>query len=215
MDLVRLVGEWLLELLAPGLCAACSAPSRSLFCASCGSPRRAEPELFDGVPLIAAGRYVSPLKEAVASYKYGGRPELARQLGALLQARLAELELAPDDVFAPVPLHRARLAERGYDQAALLARALARARGRRCVPRLLERTRETSQQASLDRDARTENVSGAFRLKQACGSGGVVLVDDVVTTGSTVRACFGALAGAGIPVRAIVSVARAGGPENN
>ncbi len=214
-NLARTLGDWLLELLAPQSCAACAAQSRALFCANCDKPTPAPPELLGGTPLIAAGLYRTPLKEAVASYKFGGRPELAAPFSQLLEPELRALALAPGDVFAPVPLHRARLAERGYDQAALLAGALARRTGLRYMPRLLERRRETSQQASLDRQARLENVSDAFRVRQACGSGRVVLVDDVVTTGSTVLACFGALAGAGIPVRAIVAIARANGPANN
>jgi predicted amidophosphoribosyltransferase len=82
----------------------------------------------------------------------------------------------------------------------------------RFAPRLLERLRETSQQASLDQASRAANVAGAFRARQGFGPGGVVLVDDVVTTGSTVLACMGALESANIEILGVVAIAQAGGP---
>ncbi|HEV8247083.1 MAG TPA: ComF family protein [Polyangiaceae bacterium] len=203
--------EWLLEFVAPSCCGACGDPSRALFCPACGTPPDATLEsLSGGVPLIAAGPYVSPLKEAIGRFKYGSCPELATRLSQLLLPKLGDLGLVRGDAFVPVPLHRARLVERGYDQSALLARALARAHGARFLPRLLSRDKETAQQATLDRRARADNVCGAFRVRQAWGSGRVVLVDDVVTTGATVRACFGALAEAGVTVLAVAAIARAG-----
>jgi ComF family protein len=201
--------DLLLELVAPSRCAACGQASRALFCADCGEPTAVASERLFGLPLVTGGLYAPPLKPAIQRYKYGGCPELARGLARLLRARLAELELSPDDAFVPVPLHPARLAERGYDQAALLAQALARAHDARFIPRLLERLRDTAKQASLDRSARSDNIAGAFRQRQAFGSGRLVLVDDVVTTGSTVRACLHALAQGRTTVLAIATLARA------
>lgn len=205
------LADLLLELVAPARCAGCGQPNRGLFCADCGQPSAVGPELLDGVPLVAGGRYTAPLDEAVRRYKFAGCPELASGLSSLLVPSVASLELTPLDAFVPVPLHPARLAQRGYDQAALIAQALARACAARFVPRLLERVRDTSQQAALDRRARADNISGAFRQRQAFGSGRVVLVDDVVTTGATVRACLCALAQGGTTVLAVATVARAAG----
>ena len=209
--------DLVLELVAPSRCAACGEASRSLFCADCGVTSQAPPEQFLGLPLLAGGLYGPPLKAAIHRYKYGGCPELAPGLAQLLTERVGALELSSEDAFVPVPLHPARLAERGYDQAALVAQALARAHRTRFIPRLLERLRDTSKQAALDRSARSDNIAGAFRQRQAFGSGRLVLVDDVVTTGATVRACLHALAQGGTSVLAIATLARAcseTGPAN-
>jgi ComF family protein len=213
----RKARDLLLELVAPSRCASCGAASRRVFCESCGEATPLPDESLAGLPLFAGGLYAPPLQQAIQRYKYGGCPELARGLATLLDGRLDSLELSPRDAFVPVPLHPVRLAERGYDQAALLAQALARTHRARFVPRLLERVRETSKQAALDRAARGDNITGAFRQRQAFGSGRLVLVDDVVTTGATVRACLHALAQGGTTALAIVAVARtrsATGPEN-
>jgi ComF family protein len=103
------------------------------------------------------------------------------------------------DVVVSVPLHPKRLAERGFDQSALLARSVAQRLLVPWAPRALARTRETAQQASLDRDARAENVASAFRCRDAESVVGrrVLLIDDVRTTGSTLSACIRALRIAG------------------
>jgi ComF family protein len=201
--------DLLVELVAPSRCASCGEASRALFCAACGNPSSAPAEQLLGLPLITAGLYAPPLQQAIRRYKYGGCPELARGLAALLSEPIGALELSERDAFVPVPLHPKRLAERGYDQAALVARALARMHRARFVPRLLERVRDTSQQASLDRSNRDKNIEGAFRQRQAFGSGRLVLVDDVLTTGATIRACLQALAQGGSRVLAVAAVARA------
>jgi ComF family protein len=123
---------------------------------------------------------------------------------------LHELALAKHDYCVPVPLHATRLVERGYNQAALLARRLAAHTGMRCVPRLLERTRVTDQQARLGRDERGANMRDAFRVRARPPAGRVLLVDDVVTTGATLAACIEALCVAGCEVAGAVALARAG-----
>jgi predicted amidophosphoribosyltransferase len=109
-----------------------------------------------------------------------------------------------------VPLHRARLVERGYNQAALLARELARLTGGRFVPRALVRLRMTEQQARLGRMEREANVRNAFGVVEANVPQRAILVDDVVTTGETARACLKTLQGAGSAVLGVVALARAG-----
>jgi ComF family protein len=200
-----------LELLAPSRCAACDEVSRAPLCDACGPRERAEPATFDGVPVVAAGRYSPPLSHAIRRLKFEGRPELARPLATLLLAELGALSFAPDDAWVPVPLHRARLVERGFNQAALLARALADGTGGVYAPRTLERRRATEQQARLGRAERRDNALGAFVLRRPVAGGRVVLVDDVVTTGATARACLEALREGGADVLAIVALARASG----
>lgn len=139
----------------------------------------------------------------VHALKYGTRPGLAAGLGAELARVLPPGERI--DLVTEVPLHAARRRERGYDQAARLADALARAAG---IPRLagaLARVRSTAPQARLDARARRANLAGAFVAREPSALAGrrVVVVDDVVTTGCTLGACLEALAAAGARASAI------------
>jgi ComF family protein len=200
-------------LLFPRECAACPAPAgaSSPFCRDCGEPIGYPEGDLAGVPLLSAGRYAPPLSKAVARVKFEERPDLVASLARLLLPAVRRLELAKGDAFVPVPLHRARLVERGYNQSALLARALASATGTSCVPRLLERTRRTEQQALLGRDARRDNVADAFVVRRSWTRGRLILVDDVVTTGATALACVEALQRADSVPIAVVALARAAG----
>jgi ComF family protein len=122
---------------------------------------------------------------------------------------------APIDVIVPVPLHASRLASRKYNQASLLAAPLARRLGVKLVTGVLDRVRDTRAQAELDREARLVNLDGAFAVHggpsgTSLTGARVLLVDDVRTTGSTLRACAAALHEAGAAdVHALV-VARTG-----
>jgi ComF family protein len=210
----------LLDALSPPGCAACDAPlagtAAATFCAACGTLLTPEgPQSVAGVPLIVAGSYAPPLSTAIVRFKYEGRAELCRDLAQLLAPALDRLELAADACLVPVPLHPRRLATRGYNQAALLAQELARGRERCCEPRLLCRTREVERQVGKARAARLTNTEGVFALREGalmragggCGRRRAVLVDDVVTTGSTVRACAQALAAGGVELTAVIAVA--------
>jgi ComF family protein len=160
------------------------------------------------VPLLVAGSYAPPLSTAIVRFKYGGRPELSRLLAGLLAPALRNLELTHGTVLVPVPLHARRLATRGYNQAALLAQELSDSAGLACLPRLLVRARETERQVGKARIERLTNAQGAFELRKP-GPKRVVLVDDVVTTGSTVRACAQALMAGGVELAAVVALAQA------
>lgn len=199
-----------LDLLAPPACIACDGRSGSQpFCPTCGAPPGSvSAGDIDGVPLLVASPYVAPMSTAIARLKYENRPELSRPLARLLAPKLACRQLPPDAALVPVPLHPKRLAARGYNQAALLAQELAALSHHGCHPLLLRRLRETERQVGKSRAERRENPAGAFTLRSA-GPSHVVLVDDVVTTGSTVRACAQALSAGGIQVSAIVALAHA------
>jgi ComF family protein len=214
MRIWRQLVTQLLDVLAPPRCAACDAEvsSSEAFCLSCPMPsaRRSSRRELESAPLVVAGRYEAPLSTAIARFKYGARPELSRPLARLLLTPLESLGLPASAVFVPVPLHPRRLASRGYNQAALLAQELARSSGRKCHPRLLARTRDTQHQVGQARAARLTNTAGAFELRQR-GPTWVVLVDDVITTGSTVRACAQALARGSVRLAGVVALAEAGG----
>jgi ComF family protein len=210
---MRLLGHALcelLEVLAPTLCAACDERASGAFCDSCRQSAEPTPRgrSLDGVPLVVAGHYAPPLSTAIVRFKYEGRAELSRCLAQVLAPSLAELVLPAGVALVPVPLHPKRLAARGYNQAALLARDLAKATGLSCRARLLQRARETERQVGKARRHRLTNAVGAFTVRQR-DVARVVLVDDVVTTGSTVRACAQALAKEGIELVAVVALAQA------
>jgi ComF family protein len=201
----------LVAIAAPERCAACdeSTSVGSLFCAVCEqlAPGLAERvTLSDGTPVVALGTYGGPLREAIRHLKYGNRPDLARPFGERL-ARAADAGmLPPDAVFVPVPLHRKRLAERGYNQSALVAAVVAGRLGRKSTARALVRTRVTAEQANLLRADRLRNVAGAFETIATFHGRSVVLVDDVVTTGATVHACIRALESARNRVIAVAAL---------
>jgi ComF family protein len=163
--------------------------------------------------LVALGDYRQEdgLREWILALKHGGRTDLARALGAALHARAAE-ELARGDILVPVPLHPLRRLERGYDQAALLARELARQAGLPALS-LLVRRRDTPPQGTWGPRSRASNVSDAFGPSRAAQhrppSGRVWLVDDVVTSGATAAACARELRRLGASEVGVLALARA------
>jgi ComF family protein len=149
---------------------------------------------------IAAYVYAGSIARALAKLKYEERPDLARPLGDLLwRAAAPHAAELRDAIVVPVPLHSARLAERGFNQSGLLARRLAHHLDAPCAARALARERDSPHQARLDRAARARNAEGAFVVRDARAIRGraVLLVDDVRTTGATLDACAQALATAG------------------
>lgn len=150
-------------------------------------------------------------RRLVARLKYGDRPELARFCARLMAAAGREL-WEGDPVIVPVPLHRSRQFARRYNQSGELARALGSLTGLKVDPLLVRRTRKTRQQVGLNADARARNVAGAFSVRPDAlarlAGRGVVIVDDVVTTGSTVKAVTRALHRAGIDNVDVISFAR-------
>jgi ComF family protein len=178
----------LAELIAPHGCAACDVliGPNAIFCRTCAATVE---ETLDPIGAFAYGGAVA---QAIRRFKFRGRSDLIARFATRL-VPLVPVELGSDAVVVPVPIHPVRLAERGYNQSALLARPVARAHGLRFAPRALERVRDTSVQTALDREARRANVDGAFLARTALHGRQVLLVDDVRTTGSTLRACADAL----------------------
>lgn len=147
----------------------------------------------------------------VHTLKYGHGADIGLLLGKELGRKLLDRSL-PGDIrgIIPVPLHRVKERERGYNQSVYLARGIGRVIGSPVLAHEVRRVRYTDSQTSLKVDQRRDNVAGAFRTaRSGCRTlkgGGVILVDDVITTGSTVRACAGVLRSAGVEALYVCSV---------
>jgi len=121
--------------------------------------------------------------------KYGDRPRYGVELGRLLGTSYLRAGWPAPDRVVPVPLHRLRLLERGYNQADMLARGVADTMAVPSDANVLIRAQSTVSQTTLSRDQRWSNVCSAFETRRSVEGLTCLLVDDVLTTGSTVMAC--------------------------
>lgn len=235
--------RWLLDVLFPSLCPACSAASQNgdfcstctgtiahpkpPICPSCGAslPGNATARLcsrcltrrprFDRARACAvyAGSSAAPtaLDRAIHRYKYGGDVTLAAVLGRLMAERCPYT--VDHDLIVPVPLHRARLRSRGFNQSLLIARPLARACRIPISPFVLSRRRATVPQVGLGERDRRRNLAGAVEVRDHAEvrSRSILLVDDVYTTGATANECARALRAAGARRIDVLVLARAEG----
>ena len=223
---LRGLGSALLDFVYPPHCSLCKAPLQEdervvcegcwskiqvisgPHCATCGCPLdepaptctncESETLLFD------RARILSPFDETIQSLihllKYKGKRSIGHRLGAMLGELIAsDGDSDGADVIVPVPLHPSRKKERGYNQSALVASAIGDRLGVGTNTDLLVRTRRTATQTKLNAEERVKNVTGAFEVvhPEPVRGKGVLLVDDVLTTGATVNACAQALLEAG------------------
>jgi len=164
--------------LAPERCPCCALPSpSSQLCGRC----LASPPRFDATR--AALVFAFPADVLVHALKYRGELALAGLAAELLCEGLGDVERV--DALVPVPLSDARMRERGYNQAMEIARHVARARSVALAPALCERLRDTPAQAALPFAGRAANVRGAFRCPLPIRGGTIAVLDDVMTTGTT------------------------------
>jgi len=206
-------------------------PVRPPWCARCGQPEpvfgrcRLCAEWPPGFTLARSAVWLDAgAREAVHALKYGGLPRIATDLAAAMVG--LDVPGLDSSLLVPVPLGRARLRDRGYNQSERLARALGR-RWRRPVVDLLVRTRDTVAQTTLTPEARLANVAGAFALRATRAGAAtpghgpgvrppgrpLVLVDDVFTTGATLAEAARALDRAGAGAVSAVTFGRAVVPD--
>jgi ComF family protein len=236
-DFARELGRGLLHLVYPGVCAVCTRPTGAVpgdFCPDCRAALTDDPHptcprcassLGPNLPpaddctrcrgqsfvferVLRLGPYGGVRREAVLRMKHGHHEGLAEAVGELWWAHAAErLRAVGAGAVVPVALHWRRRWRRGYNQAAVLARALAYGLQLPCRERCLRRVRATPFQTDVVPSARRDNVRGAFRAVSDPLVRGrtVLLVDDVLTTGSTASEAARALRAAGV-ARVVVAV---------
>lgn len=188
-----------LQFIDDPVCATCGAPfahdeGEGALCGAC----IAEPPAFDRAR--AAVVYGEASHKLIVAFKHSDRTELLPLLAGWLARAGAAIDFN-DALIVPCPLHPRRLLARRYNQAAMLALALGRAKGAEVAVDALARVKETPPQQRLSAEARRRNVAGAFtaagRWSERLDGRRVVLVDDVLTTGATLSACARALKKAG------------------
>ena len=148
---------------------------------------------------------------AVYAMKYGDRPDVAEDFGRLIASELGASGVFDGiDVIVPLPLHRRRERERGYNQSACLAHGIGRVTGIPVCDDAVVRTRYTPSQTTLASDARASNVDGAFSLVRPERIKGrhVLLVDDIITTGASMAACAAAMACCGDITLSFLTIGR-------
>lgn len=175
--------------------------------AVCGRCAMAMPAFSATWPGFA---YRGEIERLIRRFKFHGDLAAGRLLADLLARRLASVGAQRPDLLVPVPLHPRRLLQRGYNQSALLCRDLAASMNGPPWMDALARLRFTASQAELPAERRGGNVRDAFRLARLPGPPGFVsLVDDVMTTGSTLNECARVLRAAGVERVEVWTVARA------
>jgi len=138
--------------------------------------------------------YFSPTMQTVIhSLKYQERAKLGLELGRMLATLLPIVEVGPMDILTVVPLHTVKNRERGYNQAQWIGKALAKTWRIPFNPMLLQRVRYTESQTTLTSEERKKNMANAFRIREPLRQQSIGIVDDVLTTGSTLSACAQAL----------------------
>lgn len=183
-------------------CCAAALPFSDTLCGHC----RRNPPAYDRI--LAPFVYSNPLDWLIPRLKFSARLPHARLLGELLLAHCAQQQALPQCLI-PVPLHRARLRQRGFNQALEIARPLARGLNIPINKHSVVRIHSTSPQMALPAKKRQSNIRGAFELRKPLGLRHVALIDDVVTTAATVNELARVLKKAGVERVDVWACARA------
>lgn len=164
------------------------------YCSSC-----VKPDFPDEI--VCSLEYRGTIRDLIHQFKFEDASSLAREFGQLLAHKIKKISGFKQFVLAPIPLHKKRLAQRGYNQAELLAREIARLLGMEERDLLLKRPTRTSQVEAKTKEQRRKNIKGAFQINPKTAiPEKVILVDDVITSGATVEEATKVLKGAGVKV---------------
>ena len=173
-----------IQFLEPPWCDICGTPGVDGLCDACAiSPPR-----YGKLRSIAF--YQTTLQQAIHLFKFEKKRVLAQHLIQLINARMpTDCSMADYDFVLPIPIHKKRLRERGFNQATLLANGIVEAEGVPVLTDMLVRKRHTVAQSSLDREARQQNIIGAFGVcnPEVIRGKRLLIIDDVFTTGATIR----------------------------
>lgn len=196
------------------LCSSCRGavkPVGNLYCLRCGKPladggahcyhcRGSKGSKYKCQVIRSAVVFGPQVRELIHAFKYADQPYLADYLAGWMNEQWEQYApLAEAQVLFPVPLHRKKYKQRGYNQSELLARSLAGLRGLPLDSSSLVRLRNTPSQTKFGREGRLQNMSGAFSCvnPQVVKGKTILLIDDVATTGATLEGCAQALKEAG------------------
>ena len=173
-----------IQFLEPPWCDICGVPDVNGRCDECAiSPPR-----YGKLRSIAF--YQTTLQQAIHLFKFEKKNVFAKHLIQLINAHVpTDCSITEYDFILPVPIHRKRLRERGFNQATLLAKGIAQVGGVPLLTNVLVRHRHTVAQSSLDSEARQQNIIGAFEIRNpdVIRNKRILIIDDVFTTGATVR----------------------------
>jgi ComF family protein len=206
-----------LDVVLESHCPLCQRSTPTLVCPTCQRQLQqchlSQPLQQRDVPVVAWGEYGGALKRSIATLKYDNHPELARPLGEwLAQSWLsAQVPLKNAVTVVPIPMHPDKVALRGFNQAELIAESFCKATGFPLKRHGLARTQATEAQFGLSPQAREQNLAGAFALGKDFlrqrPTGTVLLLDDIYTTGATVRSAAQTLRRSQISVWGVGAVA--------
>lgn len=209
----------ILDLFLKSNCPLCDRPTPNVLCPQCDRQLqraqfpRSQQYRRQNPPLFVWGEYGGTLKRAIAAFKYEDRPQLARPLGHAIAESWLNSPLVPGDrlTVVPIPLHREKLKARGFNQAELLARHFCDLTGLPLQAHGLSRQRQTQALFGLSPERRQAELAGALSLgkdfQRRRPPAGVLLFDDIYTSGSTCREAIRVLAKYGIRTSGIVAIA--------
>ena len=163
--------------------------------------------------MVCVGRYSDSLKNSLKRFKFSNKPSYYRAFGKLLALKIQNIiQLDQIDMIIPVPLHRIRQKQRGYNQAELIGKCASKLLSIPLAANILVKTSESKSQSMLSRNDRLSNIEGLFEVvnAEALYKKNILLVDDIVTTGSTINQCSRALkqAGASSVIAGVIATTR-------
>ena len=206
-----------LNLFLKSNCPVCDRSAQVVFCKYCHRQiqdcQLPQPDRYwqGDLPLFAWGKYEGSVKQSIGKLKYDGNQSIGNLYGEWLAASWQQhtpTKLLAKLIVIPIPLHADKLASRGFNQAELIAQGFCQVTGAK-LDLSLQRTRSTTAQFGLSKSARQENVEGAFMLVNSRLKLGdtVLLIDDIYTTGATVRSAAAVIRSIGVNVCGVAVIA--------